>query len=85
MEKITVKVTRLRALRAERGLSYKDIVEMSGVAKSTLLHYEAKTKRITRKNQIRLCKAFDINEDTDLEELVEIDRRWLHKNSHTFN
>lgn len=83
MEK--VKVTLLNALMAEKGLTNKEIIKMSGIAKSTLLHYKAQTKRITRKNQIKLCDALNVSHDTDLEEIVEIDKRWLHGNSHTFD
>ena len=81
----TAKVTRLRALRAARGLSYREITEITGVAKSTLLRYENKSMRIPRKKQIKLCDGLGVSRDTDLEEIVEINKNWLHGNSHTFN
>lgn len=81
----TAKVTKLRAMRAARGLSYREITEMTGVAKSTLLRYECKGMRIPRKTQIKFCDAFGIDRNTDLEEIVEINKNWLHGNSHTFD
>lgn len=79
------KVTQLRALRALNGWSYREITEMTGIAKSTLLRYEKKDMHISRKSQIKLCDAFGVKRDTDLECIVEIDKCWLHGNSHTFD
>lgn len=80
-----VKVTRCKALQVERNISLKELCERTGLAKSTLLHFQAKNKNLRQKNISLLCKALSVPEDTDLWEIVEVPRSVLSKSAHTFD
>lgn len=76
----TKKVTKLRAIRAERGLSADEMAELLGIGRSSLYGYEKQTRRITRPRQLDICAKLGIDE-TDLSELVDVDAGWLHRNT----
>lgn len=77
------KVTRLRAIRAEKGIGMETLAEKAGVGRSTLFKYEKGDRRITRAASIKICAALEIDIDTDLAEIVEINKAWLHGNAYT--
>jgi len=72
------KVTRLRFLRLEKGLSAEELAKLAGVARSTIFRYENFTTRPSRKATIKLCRALGVDEiNTDLTELVEVNAKWI--------
>lgn len=85
MEAKKVKVTKLRALRAEAGLTVEELAKLSGFGRSTIYRYESKQLRISRRSAIKICTALGIEETLDLDEIVEVDKRWLHGNTCTFS
>ena len=81
----TAKVTRLRALRAFRGITVKEITEKTGLSRSTISNYETKANKIPWRSNYFLCEVLGVEKEINLTELVEVDKRWLHKGSRTFN
>lgn len=81
----TVKVTRLKALQIENNLSLRELCEQTGLAKSTILHFYAGTKKLRTKNIHKLCDALSVPEDTDLAEIIEVPSTMVTKKTHTFD
>lgn len=79
------KVTRLRAIRAEKGIGMETLAEKAGVGRSSLFKYENGDRRITRAASIKICAALEIDTNTDLAEIVEVNKAWLHGNAYTLS
>lgn len=73
-----VKVTKLRALRLERGLGLRDLAKMTGISRSLIGKMEIEKRRVTRQSQVKITTALGIDPDTDLTEIVEVNKNWLH-------
>lgn len=73
-----VRVTRLCALRSERGLSARELAELSGVGESTIYAYEARTRRVGRRSSIALSRSLGVDDMIDLNEMVEVPKHILH-------
>ena len=73
-----VKVTRLCALRAERGISAYDLADLSGVSKASIYNCENQKSKIGRSSTIKICRALGVDDMLDLNELVEIPNHILH-------
>ena len=73
-----ITVTRLCALRAERGISAYDLADLSGVSKATIYNCENQKSKIGRSSTIKICRALGVDDMLDLNELVEIPNHILH-------
>ncbi len=77
-EKKTVKITRLRYLRMEKGISAKELAKMAGLSDKAIYHYESFARKPMLSSTIKLCKALGVDEvNTDLTELVEVNAKWI--------
>ncbi len=77
-EREMVKVTKLRALRLERGLGIRDLEKMTGISRSLIGKMEIKKRRVTRQSQLKITTALGIDADTNLSEIVEVKKDWLY-------
>lgn len=75
----TVKVINLRALRLQKGLRVKELSALSGISRTSITKYESCKRRITRRSQVALCTALGVDENTDLEKIIQIDKHWASK------
>ena len=73
-----VQVVQLCALRSERGLSARELAQVSGVGESTIYACEQGRRRVGRKSSIALCKTLGVDDMVDLNELVEVPRHIFH-------
>ena len=73
-----VQVVQLCALRSERGLSARELAQLSGVGESTIYACEQGRRRVGRKSSIALCKTLGVDDMVDLNELVEVPRHIFH-------
>ena len=73
-----VRVPRLCALRAERGISAYDLAQMSGVSRATIYNCENKSSRIGRVSSLKICRALGVDDMLDLNALVDIPKHILH-------
>ena len=73
-----ITVTRLCALRAERGISAYDLADLSGVSKATIYNCENQKSKIGRSSTIKICRALGVDDMLDLNELVEIPNHILN-------
>lgn len=73
-----VQVVQLCALRSERGLSVRELAQLSGVGESTIYAYEQGRRRVGRKSSIAICKTLGVDDMVDLNELVEVPRHIFH-------
>lgn len=78
-------VTQLYALRQQIGISAEKLAKLSGINRSTIHAYEARTRSPSRAATIAICEVLGADSlTTDLCELVEIPRHFLRKNARTF-
>jgi len=72
------KVTFLRYMRLEKGMSARDLAVKAGTATKIIYHIENLTRKPSRKTTIKLCNALGLDPlSTDLDKLVEIKSSWI--------
>jgi transcriptional regulator with XRE-family HTH domain len=68
------RATRLRVLRAERGLTVRQVAEASGVAKETISQIERGERHPYDRTLAKLAKAYDVPVEELLEEPVPLEQ-----------